>query len=241
MSEQPSANRLLQLLPPKVLDRVLRHAQRVELNFKDVLVRADRPIEQVYFPETGVCSMVTAGEENFGPDQLLVEVATIGREGFVGTPLLLGTDQTRSIMLMQIPGRGLQMAARDFTAMVRDEPVFQLTLLRYTQALIMQISQAATCNRLHNIEERAARWLLMTHDRVDGDTFPLTQEFLGQMLGVRRQAVNIAASMLQKAGLIHYTRGHITVLDRKGLEATLCECYRIIVNEFEKSAKVPPR
>lgn len=241
MPDNPSPNRLLQSLPTRIRDRVLRHAERMELNLKDLLVEADRPIEHVYFPEIGVCSMVATGEADFGPDRLLIEVATVGREGFVGTPLLLGSNETRTMTLVQIPGRALRMPAKEFMAIVRDEPELQLTLLRYTQALIMQISQAATCNRLHNIEERAARWLLMTQDRVDENTFPLTQEFFGQMLGVRRQAVNVAAGMLQKAGMIQYTRGQITILDRKGLEATACECYRIIVKEFEKSARVPYR
>ena len=241
MPEKPSANRLLRLLPAKLLDRVLKHTERVDFVHKKLLVEADQPIEWVYFPESGVCSMVATGETSFGAEHLLIEVATIGREGFVGTPLLLGSEETRAMTLIQIPGQGLRMPAKSFTALIREEPEFQLTLLRYTQALIMQISQGATCNRLHNIEERAARWLLMTHDRLDDNRFPLTQEFLGQMLGVRRQAVNIAARMLQTAGLIEYTRGDVNILDRKGLEEASCECYRIIISEFEKCAKIPYR
>ena len=241
MSHPLTANRLLQLLPPEILTRVMKNSEPIELNVRELLVQADQPIEWVYFPESGVCSMVATGGQSPGPDRLLIEVATIGREGFVGTPLLLNANETRAQTFVQVPGHGRRMAARDFSLIVHDEPEFQVVLLRYTQALIMQISQAATCNRLHGIEERAARWLLMTHDRVDGDSFPLTQEFLGQMLGVRRQAVNIAAGILQKAGFIEYSRGNITILDRQGLEAASCECYRIIVDEFLKSARVPYR
>jgi CRP-like cAMP-binding protein len=135
---------------------------------------------------------------------------------------------------MQIQGAGLRMTAADLQRALPWTPVLHKLLLRYTMALLNQIAQGAACNRLHEVQERCARWLLQTHDRVDGDSFPMTQEFLSQMLGVHRPTVSVAAAMLQKAGLIDYMRGQITVADRKGLEAASCSCYRIIREEYDR-------
>jgi CRP-like cAMP-binding protein len=149
--------------------------------------------------------------------------------------LLLGATKMPSRAIVQIPGSALRVSAEAFKGALRRNPAFHASLLRYTMALINQIAQNAACNRAHPIEERCARWLLMTHDRVNGsDHFPLTQDFLAQMLGVRRAGVSVAQAILQKAGLIRYTRGTIYILDRPGLEAASCVCYRIIRAEFDQ-------
>lgn len=199
------------------------------MNERQHFQRPGERIEQVFFPDVGVVSMLMSGAEGE-----LIEVATVGREGFVGSSLVLETDEASSIVFCQVPGAGHRMSASDFCEILQAEPALRRMALRYTQALMTQMAQNAACNRIHDIQERAARWLLMTHDRVDGDVFPLTQEFLAQMLGVRRQAVNIAAGILQQAGLITYTRGVITIVDRPGLESASCECYGVIRDNFER-------
>jgi CRP-like cAMP-binding protein len=148
--------------------------------------------------------------------------------------VLLGTHSVPSRAIIQIPGKGFRVKTVDFERGLQRAPEFQKLLLRFTMALLNQISQITACNRLHEVQERCARWLLQTHDRVDSDTFPMTQEFLSQMLGVHRPTVTVAAAMLQKAGLIRYIRGQITVVDRKGLEAASCSCYRIIQEEYAR-------
>jgi CRP-like cAMP-binding protein len=224
-------NRLLAALPVRSFERLSEQLERIELTFKQLLLEPEQPIEQIYFLERGVCSIVMTAENG-----AVVEIATVGREGFIGTPVLLSTDLAAETTLCQIPGGALRMSAAQFRDALTVDPALQRICLRYTQGLISQISMSAACNRLHNIEERAARWLLMTHDRVDGDSFPLTQEFLSQMLGVRRQAVNVAAGMLQQAGLITYSQGVVTVVDRAGLEGTSCECYGMIRQIYDRLA-----
>jgi DNA-binding transcriptional regulator YhcF (GntR family) len=152
----------------------------------------------------------------------------------VGFPVVLGTHSIPSRGLVQIPGDGLRMKTADFERALPRVPRLHQMLLRWTMALLNQVAQSTSCNRLHEVQERCARWLLQTHDRVEGDTFPLTQEFLSQMLGVHRPTVSVAAAMLQKAGLIQYTRGQITIVDRKGLEAASCSCYRMIKDEYDR-------
>lgn len=210
----------------KALDGIL---EPVPLDFKKVLMEADRPIAHVYFPTNGVVSLVNEPD----PGEI-VEVATIGREGMVGLPVVLGVDATQGRAFVQVPGEGYRAAAAAFAGFVEDHPKFRAVLLRYTLALLNQVSQNVSCNRLHEVQERCARWLLQTHDRVEGDSFPLTHEFLGQMLGVHRPTVSIAAGMLQRAGLIQYARGTITILDRKSLEAASCSCYGFIKREYER-------
>jgi CRP-like cAMP-binding protein len=169
------------------------------------------------------------------PEGRAVEFATVGNEGFVGVAPLLGVESMPTRCLSQIPGAASRMEAGAFRAAQDANPAFRALLLRYTLALLNQIAQTAACNRAHPIEERCARWLLMTHDRVNGDKhFPLTQEFLAQMLGVRRASVSVAQAILHRAGLIRYTRGTISVLDRAGLEAASCPCYGVIRAEHER-------
>jgi CRP-like cAMP-binding protein len=172
---------------------------------------------------------------NFIDDGRAIEVGTIGPEGFVGLPVLFGAESAPSTTLVQVPGEGSRMTAAAFRSALGECPGFFALLMRYAQAFLNQVAQSATCNRLHSVEERCARWLLQTQDRVNGDTdFPLTQEFLAQMLGVRRPTVSIAAGMLQQAGLIRYVRGQMRILDRERLEAASCECYGIIRRGYER-------
>jgi CRP-like cAMP-binding protein len=183
----------------------------------------------VYFPIGVVISLVTSME-----DGTAVELATVGREGMVGLPVFLGTGSLPIQAFGQIPGEALRVTAEAFRAEIkRNGPLVQV-LNRYMQALFIQVAQVAACNRVHLVEQRRARWLLQTHDRVGADQFLLTQEFLAQMLGVRRAGVSVAAGLLQKAGLIRYARGRITILDRPGQESAACECYRVVRREFDR-------
>ena len=189
----------------------------------------NEPIEYVYFPNSGIISLV-----NLTEDGGTVEAATVGNEGMVGLPLLLGTDRMIGQAITQIVGDALRMKADVFKQEVTPASPLYSLLLRYTQALMNLISQSVACNRLHSVEDRCCRWLLLCQDRVESDEFPLTQEFLAQMLGVRRASVSVVAATLQKAGLIRYRRGKITILDRLGLEAASCECYQIVKQELDR-------
>ena len=194
-----------------------------------VLSEVDEKIEYAYFVTGGVVSMVN--EPDNGD---IVEIATIGNEGMAGFPILLGTPSMPSRVLVQVVGSGLRIRGSDLLECLRVTPVLHRLLMRYVMAVMNQIAQSTSCNRLHEVQERCARWLLHTHDRVDGNSFALTQEFLGQMLGVHRPTVTIAARMLQQAGLIRYTRGNIEIIDRSGLEMASCNCYRLIVDQYKR-------
>jgi len=225
----PLQNRLLAKAPQELLASLRDKLEPVELRFKDMLEEPDTPAKYVYFPVEGVVSMVNEPEPGD-----LVEFATVGREGFVGLPTLLGDGMPRTETFVQVAGSGFRMPARAFKTIVDEHPEFRAVLMRYTLAMLTQIAQGSSCNRLHEVDARCARWLLHTDDRVEGHTFPLTQEFLSQMLGVHRPTVTIAAGMLQKAGLITYRRGTITITDRAGLEQAACSCYRFIVDDYER-------
>ena len=221
-------NRLLAALPESDAQAVSARLEQISVGLRHMLQEPDEPIRYVYFPIAGVMSLVLDTQEG------AVEVATVGNEGMVGTPLLLGADRSPTQAFCQVPGEVLRMKAQDFMAAVRQSVALHDLLHRYAQALMNQISQSVACNHLHPIEQRMCRWLCMTHDRVGANEFSLTQEFLAQMLGVRRPSVTVVAGMLQKAGLISYSRGRITVLDREGLEGGACECYRRVRDEFER-------
>jgi len=217
-----SGNRLLQALPVAEKDRLRSKLTPMSLSMKTVLFEPGQEISAVHFPVDGVISLVTSLE-----DGAIVEVATVGNEGIVGVPLVHGGSlAVRAIS--QVPGDTLRMDASAFMAEFERPGPFRDLVENYLQALFGQISQAAACNRLHSNEERLSRWLLMSHDRVGTDTFPITHEFLGQMLGSRRATVTLSAGILQAAGLIRYHRGRVTILDREGLEAVSCECYAVI-------------
>lgn len=222
-------NQLLAALPSKEYSRLVAYMEVVPLELKQYLYLRNQPIEYVYFLNYGVASMLTVLT-----DGSAIEVATVGNEGMVGLPVFLGVDRIPGECFIQVPGYGLRMRVDAFkTHVTASSPLHDL-LQRYTQALFNQIAQSAACNRLHSIEERLCRWLLMTADRVETGTFPLTQEFLSKMLGVNRSSVSLTASILQRAGLIEYVRGQMTILDRSGLEATTCECYQVVRAEFER-------
>lgn len=221
----PSRNRLLAALPAGLARRLQQQMEPVTLALRMILYEPGTLITRVHFPDTAVISLLTLFED--GPS---VEAALVGRDGMCGLPIFLGAESDATQALVQVPGSALRMTAQRFRGAVDNEPLLRDVLGRYTQILLAQMAQSAACNRLHPIHERCARWLLQTHDRVDEAEFPLTQEFLATMLGVRRAGVTVAAGMLQQAGFIRYGRGRLAVLDRDGLEGSACECYRPIVN-----------
>jgi CRP-like cAMP-binding protein len=229
----PRSNRILEALPAEDRDRLIRSMALVALPIKTVLFEPGEPIRAVHFPLDGVISLVTPLD-----DGAIVEVATVGNEGMVGVPLVSGGSlAVRAIS--QVAGSSLRMDAAAFLAEVDRPGAFSDLVHRYLSALFGQISQAAACNRLHTNEERLSRWLLMSHDRVGVDEFAITHEFLGQMLGSRRATVTLSAGLLQAAGLIRYHRGHVSILDREGLESVACECYGSIKRELDRVG-VPP-
>jgi CRP-like cAMP-binding protein len=217
------ANRLLAVLGSEERERLLRGAKSESFEAHEVLYVQGREITHVYFPVTGVISLVVKMT-----DADDVEATTIGNEGVVGIPVILGVPSTTMEALWQVPGRALKMPAGVLLEEIRRTASLNRLLLRYAEAVMVQFAQHAACNRSHSMEQRCARWLLMTHDRVEGDEFPLTQQFLAQMLGVRRATVTVIAGALHKAGLIAYRRGRIRIVDRRGLEGAACECYDVV-------------
>jgi CRP-like cAMP-binding protein len=222
-------NRIVDGLPAPVRARLDRDVERVSLEFKRVLCEPNKPIAHVYFPLGSVVSLISTMR-----DGSAVEVGTVGNEGIFGLPVFLGARSMPAAALVQIAGEALRIRSDRFEAHVAKDGALTDRIHRYAQALFNQVAQSAACNRVHAIDERASRWLLMTHDRVATGAFMLTQEFLAQMLGARRAAVNEAAKRLASARLITYTRGRITILDRRGLERRSCECYRVIRDEFDR-------
>jgi CRP-like cAMP-binding protein len=222
-------NRLLAALPKAALERIVPDLRLKTLELRQVLQPRGQPVEDVVFPVLGVASMVSMG--NSGAS---LEVATIGCEGMVGMPLFLGGQKAVVEVFMQIPGHGLHLSAASFRFHLERERSLLQILLLYTQALLTQVAQCSACNHHHPAEARCARWLLQTHDRVTGDEFPLTQDLLALMLGVRRATVTDIAGALQDRKLIRYHRGVITIRNRKGLEAAACECYQLISDEFDR-------
>jgi CRP-like cAMP-binding protein len=225
----PPANRLLGLLPPMDYQRLRPHLQRAPLEYRQSLYRANRPIEFVYFIETGVGSLV-----NTMANGQASEVGTIGNEGVVGLPLVLGDDRAPTSVYIQVPGAGLRMKATVFKKEMARSASMRIVMLHYAHAFFNQVAQSAACNQFHSIQQRCCRWMLMTHDRMQSDEFLLTQEFLAMMLGVQRTGVTAAAGALQRAGLISYKRGNVTILDRRGLQRRSCECYGVSKREFDR-------
>ncbi len=222
-------NHLLASLSAREHDRFWPRLEKVSLDSKELVHEVDQPISHVYFPLTGVYSLLVVLEGG-----LAVEVATTGNEGMVGTPVFLGTDRSKTRAGSQIAGDSLRMKADAFRQEMRRAGPLHGLVQRYMQGLLTQVSQGAACNHLHTVEQRMCRWLLLTDDRVGTDGFSMTHEFLARMLAVRRPTVTDAAGILQKAGFIRYCRGRMTVLDRKGLETVACECYRVIAKEFDR-------
>jgi CRP-like cAMP-binding protein len=224
-----STNRLLALLSAKDYGRLRPHLRRIPLTYRQSLYRARKPLAFVYFIESGVGSLV-----NTMANGEAAEVGTIGNEGIVGLPLLLEDDRAPTSVYVQVPGAGLQMKASLFKKELARSASMRTVMLRYAHALFNQVAQSAACNHFHTLQQRCCRWMLMTHDRMQSDEFLLTQEFLAMMLGVQRTGVSAAAGALQRAGLIRYRRGIITILDRSGLKRNACECYGISRREFDR-------
>ena len=222
-------NRLLGLLTPKDFERLRPNLQPVVLEYKEPLYHADTPIEFVWFIETGVGSLV-----NTMANGDAAEVGTIGNEGMVGLPLVLGDIQAPTEVYVQVPGAGLKMNAALFSRELERSASMRTVMLRYAHAVFNQVAQSAACNQLHSLKHRCCRWLLMTQDRMQSDEFLLTQEFLAMMLGVQRTGVSATAAALQRAGLIRYNRGNVTITNREGLERQSCECYGISKMEFDR-------
>jgi CRP-like cAMP-binding protein len=224
-------NKLLAALPARERERLTPFLEPVSLNFNQVLVEFDRPIEYAYFLDTAVTSTVVRT-----PDGDTIEVGLMGAEGFVGLSLVYGVERSGGTVVVQLAGGALRMRAADFRREVweRGGPALE-TLLRYANYFHVMVQQHAACNAAHNIEERMCRWILLTHDRVGGDEFPLTQEYLALMLGVRRPTVTDIAQKLRHEGLINYTRGSLAVTDRRGLEECACDCYALIRDQSART------
>jgi CRP-like cAMP-binding protein len=228
--ERTGGSRLLDGLSPDEYERLIGVSEPSSFGLKHVLLAPGTPIDTIYFPLTAVISLLTTMDDGSS-----IEIATIGNEGIVGIPVFLGAQSmgARDLYQVQVPGEVIAMDAPAFLAAAQHEPL-QGLVQRYAQALFTQVTQQVACNGLHSVEERCSRWMLLTHDRVGANDFPLTQEFLAQMLGVRRASVTLAAGALQRAGFIRYGRGRVTIVDRVGLENASCECYRIMRTEFDR-------
>jgi CRP-like cAMP-binding protein len=223
-------NALLANLPEQELLRIHDHAKVIESSVREPVYQPGSPITEVYFPLSSVFSVVAVAD----PDgQAVVEVATVGPEGMVGLPLFLGATTSPHAAFCQVPGMTARLHADGLRQTLTDDGALHQRLNRFVQATIVQIAQNVVCNSTHSVEQRAARWLLTTQDRVGQENFPLTHEFLAQMLSVRRPTVSETASRLQSQGLIRYTRGQITITNRQALENIACHCYTIVKAEFD--------
>lgn len=233
-SSQSYRNRLLELLDSADFDQLRKHLEPVILEYRQSLYEVNKPITTVYFPIDGVVSLV-----NTLSDGSTAEVGTIGNEGIVGLPVILGDRLAPTSAYVQVPGAGLRLPADILTAELERSRRTRMVMLHYAHAFFNQVAQSAACNQRHDIEQRCCRWLLMTHDRVQSDQFLLTQEFLGMMLGVRRTSVTEIAGELRRRKLINYSRGRVMILNRSGLERLACECYAVSKREFDRLLGLP--
>jgi CRP-like cAMP-binding protein len=234
MSAQKSSNNgsayknlLLASLPAQEIKRLAPYLSHVNLSTNQTLHDAGAKVDTVFFLEDGICSIVATMESGS-----TIEVGIIGRDGFVGMAAVLGTGRATNRAYMQIPGYGFSIKAKALLARCEESAELRSCLLQGVQGLMVQTAQTAACNRVHELEERLARWLMMCYDRMQADYLPITHESLGMMLGTRRTSVTVAAGMLQKAGLIAYSRGHVTIEDRDGLKDVACECYQVVHDEY---------
>jgi CRP-like cAMP-binding protein len=232
----PRGNLLLASLDREDYEILMRDAKVVPLKFRRRLYRQDDPIDFVYFPITSMVSLLVSTT-----DELSIEMAMVGREGVVGAPELLQRQGSMALSLVQLPGTAAQIDRYAFLKVASSRLRVQDVMHRHLLALMRQVLIRATCSQLHTMEERCARWLLMTHDRAGQVSFPLTQEFLSQMLGVRRATVSAATGTLKKKGLIRYVRGHITIIDRRGLESASCGCYQATIQAYSSILGTPDR
>jgi CRP-like cAMP-binding protein len=226
-------NALLTALSPGDMAAMRPLLEAVPLIKGTPIFQSGEPAQHVWFPDTGIISIVAMDEQGSA-----IEVATVGREGMTGLAVVLGSETLIYAAMVQVPGAGWRIPVSEFRQIIDRHPSVKALALRYVSAAMTQMGQNVACGQLHDIEARCARWLLLAHDDVDGDVFSLTQDYLAMMLGVTRPSVSTAASALQRRGLIRYVRGQMTVLDRAGLEATSCECYGIVRREFERLLQV---
>lgn len=232
----PRRNLLLRALPADEYEQLVPLLEPLELEVRDQIAEQGSHIEHVHFPVGAVLSLVATVDAESS-----VEVATIGYEGMSGLPAFLGAPEASHNTFCQVRGWSLRLATADLRRYLATDGALHRLLHRYTQATMVQLAQTVVCNRLHTTEERCARWLLQTRDRVAADEFELKQEFLGQMLGVRRGTVSATAGVLQEAGMIRYTRGRITVLDAGALHETACDCYDVIRRQYQHLIDRPER
>ncbi len=224
---QKYKNRVLASLPVVEMKRLAPHLTPVTLKMNRSLHDSGQMVDTVYFLEQGICSHVVTMETGN-----TVEVGITGREGFVGLPAVLGTGHSPYRSFMQISGHGFSVKAKILREQSEASSELRLCLQRSIQGLLVQTALLAACNRVHDLEERLARWLMMCQNRIQSDQIPITHEFLAMMLGTRRSSVTVAAGMLHKAGLIAYSRGHVTIQNREGLKDAACECYQIVFEEY---------
>jgi len=222
-------NSLLRALAPADYEKVMEHAALVPLRLRQDLVEPGEPMRYVWFPQSGLLSIVN----DMADGKTSIEVGVVGREGMVGLPVFHGYRTQPFRILVQVTGEATRIPADEFDAVISKAPSLKRILHTFALALMNQAGHQVACNRLHTLEQRCAKWLLTTHDQMDSSELPLTQEFLAVMLGVRRPGVTVAAQTLQDAGLIKYRRGRISITDRAGLEKIACECYGRIREDYE--------
>ncbi|HEY3138938.1 MAG TPA: Crp/Fnr family transcriptional regulator [Blastocatellia bacterium] len=228
--DAPTANKLLAALSPTEFERLRTSVETVRLHLGQIIYNQGEPIREAYFPESGTISLLSVTE-----DGLSIEVAIVGNEGMVGLPVPLGITTALFQTVVQVQGSAAKITARVLTEEFRRTGVLHDMLLRHSYALLAQVSQTAKCNAFHTVERRLCRWLLMTADRVEADSFKLTQQFLSSMLGAARQRVNIVIRSLREAGLIDYVRGEMTIVDRKRVESASCECYQAVKDAYDEA------
>jgi CRP-like cAMP-binding protein len=227
--DDPVKNRLLAALPQEDYERLRPSLEQVSFELGEVIYESGERLDYVYFPTTAIISLLYLMEDGSS-----AEMGLAGNEGMVGIALFMGGGTMPNRAVVQSAGGAVRLKAKVLQSEFALGSKFQHLLLRYTQALITQISQTAVCNRLHSVEQQLSRWLLLSHDRVEADELIMTQELIADMLGVRREGVTVAAGRLQDAGAISYVRGHIQILDRQKLETIACECYKVVKDEFDR-------
>jgi CRP-like cAMP-binding protein len=222
-------NEILLNLPPNESEALLPQLEFMRLNTHHVLHESGDIVKSAYFPNAGLVSILSVF-----PDGKCVEVGLVGKEGFIGWPLVAGFRTAHTRAVVQIAGSAFRIGGEALIGLLRNCPVLERRLQQFAQILAMQVTQIAACNRLHEVTERLGRWLLMSADRIGSNSVPLTQELIAQMLGTRRSSVTVSAGMLQKAGLISHTRGDVQIVDRKKLEEAACECYGIMQRQVRE-------
>jgi CRP-like cAMP-binding protein len=228
-AHSPRQNHLLAALPAEEFDRLLPHLELAAMPLGDVLYESGTHLGHVYFPTTSIVSLLYVME-----DGASAEIAVVGNEGIIGVALFMGGETTPSRAVVQSAGYAYRLKGQLLKQEFNRSGAMQQLLLRYTQALLTQMAQTAVCNRHHSVDQQLCRWLLLSLDRLASNELTMTQELIANMLGVRREGVTEAAGKLQDAGLLRYSRGRITVVDRPGLEAQACECYRVVKKEFDR-------